>query len=145
MLIENQKCLYKANGDVFFEAGKDPGNNIIYVNWIGIQSLETAVMGGNYILSMLRDHPARGILNSNRELIGPWESAVNWLVNKWAPQAKMLGLKYYAHVLSPGIYGQRSFNLLRPHLEKQLEVSDHPDEDSATEWLENKLKVTGEV
>ncbi|PVY44200.1 hypothetical protein C8E01_101566 [Pontibacter virosus] len=95
-------------------------------------------MGSNLVLSMLRRDPCEGILNSNRELIGPWESATNWLAFKWAPQAKSLGLRYFAHVLSPGIYGQRSFKSLYPNLRKVFEVKSFDDEEGAEEWLSSQ-------
>ena len=116
-----------------------PDNNYIYINWIGIQSLETIVMGGNHILAMLREKPCEGILNSNRELIGPWEVAVNWLTYKWGPQAKELGLRYFAHVLSPGIYGQRSFQSLSPAFKEQFNLRAFDNEATAQEWLQTRV------
>lgn len=130
--------LKKASGDVFLEVRRVPDDGFIAMNWVGIQSLETIVMGGNLVLSMLRQKPCQGILNSNRELIGPWEAAVSWLASKWAPQAKSLGLRYFAHVLSPGIYGQRSFRALYPNLSRVLEVNAFDDEQGAQEWLRTK-------
>jgi hypothetical protein len=132
------KELRKANGDVFFEAKRTTDNNYIYINWIGIQSLETVVMGGNHVLAMLREKPCKGLLNSNRELIGPWEVAVNWLTHKWGPQANELGLCYFAHVLSPGIYGQRSFRSLSPNFKDLFELRTFDNEEAAEEWLLTK-------
>lgn len=132
------KELKKANGDVFLEVRQLPGDGFIALNWIGIQSLETIMMGGNLALSMLRRRPCQGILNSNRELIGPWEVATNWVVFKWAPQLKSLGLRYFAHVLSPGIYGQRSFIAVYPSLKEAFQVQQFEDEAGATAWLLRK-------
>lgn len=139
------KELKKANGDIFLEIRRQPDYGFITMNWIGIQSLETVVMGGNQLLSMLRQRPCQGVLNSNRELIGPWEAAVNWLAFKWAPQAKALGLNYFAHVLSPGIYGQRSFAALYPSLREVLDVKSFEGEEVARDWLrlKNVTKKTG--
>lgn len=129
------KELKKANGDVFFDVRRAADNSFIAMSWIGIQSLETIVMGCNQVLAMLREKPCPKLLSSNRELIGPWEVAVSWLAYKWAPQAKSLGLRYYAHVLSPGIYGQRSFQSLYPALQLQLNIEVFEDEKEAEEWL----------
>lgn len=130
--------LKKANGDVFLEARRLPDNSFILANWIGIQTLETIVMGGNQILALLRERPCAGFLNSNREVIGPWEIAVSWLAHKWVPKAKLLGLRYFAHVLSPGIYGRRSFQALYPKIAGQLEVKTFEDEKEAQAWLQTK-------
>ncbi|MCC9168943.1 hypothetical protein [Pontibacter harenae] len=138
-LFIEYKELKKANGDVFLEARRSHDNTYILVNWIGIQSLETIVMGGNHILSMLREKPCKGLLNSNRELIGPWDAGVNWLVHKWTPQAKSLGLTYFAHVLSPGIYGQWSFQALYSSLKEQLNIGPFDNEKAAEEWLRIKV------
>jgi hypothetical protein len=131
----DKKELKKANGDVCFEAIRMPQNQYIYINWIGRQSLETVVMGGNHVLSMLQEKPCRGLLNSNKELIGPWEVAVPYMTAKWAPAAQALGLRYFAHVLSPGIYGQRSFESFRQHLNGQLKVKAFEEQELAQEWL----------
>ena len=128
----------KANGDVFCEIRRSPDNAFIYVNWIGIQSLETIVMGCNQVLHLLREKPCTAMLNTNHELIGPWEFAVSWLVNKWAPQAKALGLRYFAHVLSHGIFGKRSFEKLKPELKVHLNVKSFEDIKMAEEWVRLK-------
>jgi hypothetical protein len=87
---------------------------------------------------MLRERPCAGLLNSNRELIGPWDEAVSWLARKWAPQAKALGLRRCAHVLSPGIYGRRSFEVLAPSLEGSFELGVFEEESGAKEWLQSR-------
>lgn len=131
----HRKELHKANGDVFCEIRRSPDNAFIYVNWIGIQSLETIVMGCNQVLNLLRERSCPAVLNSNHELIGPWEMAISWLVNKWAPQAKALGLKNFAHVLSHGIFGKRSFEKLKPELSHHFKVKSFDDETMAEEWI----------
>lgn len=140
-LTENiyNKELRKANGDVFCEIRRSSDNMFIYVNWVGIQSLETMVMGGNQVLTMLREKPCPAILNSNRELIGPWESAVSWLAHKWAPQAKALGILCFAHVLSHGIFGKRSFEKLKPELEPLFNMQTFEDEELAEKWIRLNL------
>jgi hypothetical protein len=132
--------LKKASGDVFLEVRRMPDNAFILANWVGIQTLETIVMGGNQILSLLREKNCPGFLNSNKELIGPWETAVNWLAYKWVPKAKLSGLQFFAHVLSPGIYGQRSFQALYPKIADKLEVASFEDEKDAEAWLQSCYK-----
>lgn len=135
----NRKELKKANGSVFCEVKRADDNAFIYVNWVGIQSLETIVMGANHVLAMLREVPCPAILNSNREVIGPWESAVSWLAYKWAPQAKALGVLYFAHVLSHGIFGKRSFEKLKPEFEPLFKVRHFEDEAVAEKWIRLRL------
>ena len=132
--------LRKANNDIFFEAERSADNSCILANWVGLQSLESIVMGGNLLLSMLREKPCSGILNSNRELVGPWSAGVNWIALKWAPQAKVLGVQYYAHVLSHGIYGQKSYQELAPLLSKTLEIRSFEEDELAQDWLRTKFE-----
>ncbi|WP_192820728.1 hypothetical protein [Rufibacter sp. LB8] len=130
-----RKELKKANGDVYFEAERSPDNSFIYVNWIGIQSLETIVLGGGLLLAMLKEKPCVAILNSNHELIGPWEEGVPYLAYKWAPAARDLGVVYFAHVLSPGIFGKRSFELFKKQVQELLHVRSFETKETASEWL----------
>ena len=136
----NLKELKKANGDVFFEARRQPNNAFIYVNWIGIQTLETVVMGCNHILAILRHQPCTSILNSNKELIGPWDHSINWLTYKWVPEIKSLGVIYFAHVMGPGIYGQNSFKKFHTNIQHQLKIATFTDEKEAESWLLNPGK-----
>ncbi|MGV3540215.1 MAG: hypothetical protein ACO1OQ_10415 [Rufibacter sp.] len=131
----DRKELRKVNGDLYFEAFRVANRPYIYVSWVGIQSLETIVMGGNLILAMLQEKPVKGLINSNKELIGPWEEGIGYLVNKWTPAAKALGLRYFAHLLSPGIFGQKSFNQFRERVQGQLQVKSFEDKDMAEDWL----------
>jgi hypothetical protein len=142
ILIEDidRKELQKANGDVFCEIRRSPDNAFIYVNWIGIQSLETIVMGSNQVLKLMREKECHAILNDNHELVGPWDIAVSWLISKWAPQAKALGLRYYAHILSHGIFGKRSYEKLMPDLKLYFKVKSFEDEELAEQWLRLRLE-----
>lgn len=135
----DKRELRKANGDVFFEAERKADNSFICANWIGVQSLESIVMGGNQLLSMLRKKPCSAILNNNHELVGPWDVGISWLAFKWAPQAKELGVEHYAHVMSYGIFGQNSFNSVAPLLKNHFEVRVFEDETDAKEWLRQKF------
>ncbi|WP_207431004.1 hypothetical protein [Sabulibacter ruber] len=140
MDVLDKKELRKANGDVFFEAYQLHHQSYIYVNWIGIQSLETMVMGSNHVLSILREKPCKGLLNSNQELIGPWDAAVQYLAYKWAPTASNLGLRWMAHILSPGIYGRKSFDLFKQHLSTSITLKSFEDRTTAEGWLIRHLE-----
>jgi hypothetical protein len=131
--------LKKINGDIFFEAERADDNSYIYVNWIGVQSLETIVMGGNLLLAMLRKQSCSAIINNNHELVGPWEVGVNFLVYKWAPEAKVLGIRYFAHILSYGIFGRNSFDMFGPLVKSYFEVEAFENEKAAKSWVKTKV------
>jgi hypothetical protein len=131
----DKKELKKANGDLFFEAERKAANSFIYVNWIGIQSIETIMMGANQILHILRQNPCSAILNSNKELIGPWDDGALFLGSKWVQEANMLGVVHFAHVLAPGIYGQRSFQKFYELAHKYLQIEIFKSDIEAEAWL----------
>lgn len=131
-------ALKKANGDVFFEATRETGNAYILVNWIGLQSLETIMMGANSLLQMLRQRSSPAILNSNKELIGPWDQGALFLGSDWAPKARVLGLKNFAHVLAPGIYGKRAFEHFVNNAGKYFRIETFETDDAAARWLQEQ-------
>jgi hypothetical protein len=131
--------LRKANGDVFFEAERQAENAFIWVNWIGVQSIETMMMGANLLLTMLRQEPCPAILNSNKELIGPWKEGALFLGSKWAPQAKKLGVVQFAQVLSHGIYGKTSFQHFHQLGQHHFRIETFETEAAAQAWLVNRL------
>ena len=135
----DRKELKKASGDVFFEAEHRANNSYIYVNWIGIQSLETMMMGGNTILSMLRTKPCSVILNNNHELIGPWNEGANYLGSSWAPKARLYGVKQFLQVLAPGIYGRRSFQEFQNRASQYFQIEAFETDKEAISWLQTHL------
>ena len=131
----NRTELRKANGDVFFEATREAANSYILVNWVGLQSLESIMMGANHLLQMLRQQPVSAILNSNKELIGPWDEGALFLGSDWAPKARVLGVKNFAHVLTPGIYGKRAFEHFVKNADKYLSIRTFESDHQGANWL----------
>ena len=131
----DKKELRKSNGDLFFEVERKGKNDYILVNWVGIQSVETIMLGANVLLNMLRQNTCAYLLNSNKELIGPWDDGALFLGNRWAIQARNLGLLYFAQVLSPGIYGQRSFTQFEAAARDHFQIKTFNSEIEAASWL----------
>lgn len=133
-----KKELKKSNGDVFFEAEFSKETNCILVHWIGIQTIETIMLGANQLLQMLREKPCPKILNSTRELIGPWNDGAAFLGHKWAIKAKLAGIKHFAHVLAPGIYGRKSFQFFFDAGTHHFEIMSFETESEAQRWLQRQ-------
>lgn len=127
--------LKKANGDVFLLAERLPDNAYIYAHWIGRQNLQTVVQGGNLYIKMLEEKPCPKLLNSHAELIGPWDIANDWIVEEWTPKIRQLGLRYFAQVMAPGVYGQMSFQQLHQRIDDEFEIKMFDTEAAAREWL----------
>ncbi|GAA4295909.1 hypothetical protein [Nibribacter koreensis] len=130
--------LKKANGDVYLEASRSHDNSFIFVNWIGIQSLESIMMGANVVLDMLRERPCPKILNSNKELIGPWNDGALFLGKKWASKAKQAGVTKFAQILGPGIYGRKSFSFFLEYAIDHLDIKSFETESEALAWLNER-------
>jgi hypothetical protein len=126
----------KQTGDIFATLERMPANAYLHAHWIGIQNLETMKKGWNTYLSILKEQPCSKLLNCHKELIGPWDIANDWLTTVWAPAATSLGLRYMAHVLAPGIYGQKSFHLLHHRISDMMEIKVFEDVAEAQVWLE---------
>lgn len=127
----------KPTGDIFATLERMPDNAYLYAQWIGIQNLDTMQKGWKAYLSILEDQPCSKLLNSHKELIGPWDVANDWIATVWAPAAVSLGLRHMAHVLAPGIYGQTSFHLLHHRISDMLEIKVFENVAAAQEWLES--------
>jgi hypothetical protein len=127
--------LKKANGDVFLVVERMPDNAYILAHWIGLQTLETVMQGGNYYTDMIKKQPCTKLLNSHEELIGPWNIANDWIVKEWTPKVQSLGLRYMAQVLAPGVYGQLSFHQLHQRISDKWEIKMFDKEAAAREWL----------
>ena len=125
----------KPNGDVYAILERAQGNTYLFARWTGIQTMETIQEGGKVYLDVIRQYPTAKLLNSHKELIGPWEFANEWISQIWTPKAIELGMRYMAQVLAPGIYGQMSFHQLHQRIGNLLEVKMFDSEERAEEWL----------
>jgi len=120
---------------VFLTIEFDAANQWIYNNWVGVLPTEKVIQGCQATLDFLRDKPCPHMLNDNREVIGSWNSANDWIAQNWMPQALAMGLKRFAHVVSPGIFGQASAAEMITRVGKQFEMRLFQDIELAKSWL----------
>lgn len=125
----------KPNGDVYATLECAPDNAYLIARWTGIQTMNTIKEGGEVYLEVMHGNPCPKLLNSHRELIGPWDFANEWISQTWTPKAIELGMRYMAQVLAPGIYGQMSFHQLHQRIGDMLEVKLFDNEEKARSWL----------
>lgn len=120
---------------VYLTIEPDDANRWIYTNWIGVLPTELVIRGSSTILEVLQTSPCPRMLNDNRALIGSWSSANEWIAQQWIPQAVTLGLKRFAHIVSPGIFGQASAAEFVTRVGKQFEMRLFQDIELAKIWL----------
>lgn len=107
----------------------------VYNNWIGAQTYVGIIAGADACLLPLREHRCPHLLNDNRQVIGPWDHAVNWIVNNWAPRAAAQGLTHFANVVSPEALAALSAEALQVGLSERLHMRMFSDIAQAKVWL----------
>ena len=133
--MDEQVTLEKVYGDVFFTARRMAGNSFIYAQWYGVQSVETVKEGGNKLLDMMKEQPCPKLLNSNKEVIGSWDMALEWAETVWAPQMRAAGLKYLAQVVPSSIYATLTIQNLIQQIDDQFEIRTFEEDTDAVAWL----------
>lgn len=83
---------------------------------------DKVIQGYQATLNFLRENHCAHRLNDNRNIIGSWNSANDWIAANWMPQVLALGLKRFVHIVSPGIFGQASAEEMVTRVGNQLEI-----------------------
>ena len=107
---------------VFLTIEFDAANQWIYNNWTGVLPTEKVIQGCQATIDFLRENRCAHMLNDNRAAIGSWNSANDWIAQNWMPQVMLLGLKRFAHIVSPGIFGQTSAKEMVTRVGRQFEM-----------------------
>lgn len=122
-------------GKVYLTIGYDPDNHWVYNNWIGYQTFVGIVAGADACLLTLHENHCAYLLNDNRQVIGPWDHAVEWIVGNWAPRAITQGLTHFANVVSPEALAASSARAMSLGLHGQLQMQLFADFEEAQAWL----------
>ena len=130
-----KKELTNSFDKVFLTIEFDVVNKWIYNNWFGVLPTEKVIQGGQATIDFLKGTPCPHMLNDNRNVVGSWSMANDWIAQNWVPQVLALGLKRFAHVVSPGIFGQASAAEMINRVGTQLEVRLFQDIELAKAWL----------
>ena len=120
---------------VFLTIEFDAANQWIYNNWTGVLPTDKVIQGCQATIEFLRENRCAHMLNDNREVIGSWNSANDWIAANWMPQVLKLGLKRFALIVSPGIFGQASAEEMVTRVGSQLEIRLFKDVELAKQWL----------
>ena len=102
---------------------------------MGVLPTEKVIQSCQATIEFLRENRCAHMLNDNREIIGSWNSANEWIATNWMPQVLALGLKRFAHIVSPGIFGQASAEEMVTRVGGQLEIRLFKDVELAKQWL----------
>jgi len=122
-------------GKVYLTIEFDEENQWVYNNWIGYQTYVGIIAGADACLHPLRQHACPYLLNDNRQVLGPWDHAIEWLVTNWAPRAISQGLTHFAHVISSEALAALSAEAMHLGVGRQLHMHMFDDIAAARDWL----------
>lgn len=122
-------------GKVYLTIGYDAANHWVYNNWVGYQTYAGIVAGADACLHPLRENNCAYLLNDNRQVIGPWNHAVEWIVTDWATRAIKQGLSHFANVVSVGSLAARSAEAMHIGLGGRLQMRMFDNVEEAQDWL----------
>jgi hypothetical protein len=122
-------------GKVYLRIAYDPANHWVYNDWIGYQTYVGIVAGADACLEPLAENACAYLLNDNRQVVGPWDHAVEWIVTNWAPRAIAGGLTHFANVVSPESLAATSAQSMALGLDGQLQMHMFDNMANAQQWL----------
>jgi hypothetical protein len=122
-------------GKVYLTIQYDAANKWVYNNWTGYQTYIGIVAGADACLAPLQENRCAYLLNDNRQVLGPWDHAVEWVVTNWAPRAIAQGLTHFANVVSPESLAAGSARAMALGLEGQLQMHTFTTIEDAQAWL----------
>lgn len=128
-------------GKVYLTIAYDSTNRWVYNNWIGYQTYTGIITGADACLPTLQEHTCPYLLNDNRQVLGPWDHAVEWIVTNWAPRAIAGGLTHFAHVVSPESLAAQSAKSMLLGFEGQLTMHMFDNIEEAQAWLRTAQQV----
>lgn len=116
----------------------DDTNNWVYVDWRNIPSDRSVKKGCEEMLVLLSHKQCARVLNDNRNVIGPWNTAAQWVAEDWFPRMLSAGLKKFAWIQSPNALSK--FAARQSTAKNQATNAIHlfDDEESAINWLNKK-------
>lgn len=133
----NNQIIRNANGEVFYEAKIDTSNGWIYLNWIGDIELDDIKKGVNAYLDLLSITGINRLLNDNTQYKGNFIEINGWIAEQLIPRGLDLGLRYFAHVLSPQFISRFSAVDLGLRV-KPIEFKAFKTLGEAEKWLRSK-------
>jgi hypothetical protein len=86
---------------VYLTIDTDTENKWIAVTWQGYLTASNIQDGARAYTAALAQAGFSRVLNDTREVRGPWDHSLEWVVNDWAPAAARAGLRHFAMITSP--------------------------------------------
>ncbi|QCK16343.1 hypothetical protein [Mangrovivirga cuniculi] len=127
---KNHKVLLKRK-NIIVEHNKEL--NYVYLRWVGYQKEADIKESGEEILKIFKTMDCKDILNDNREVKGPWNTAADWTVNDWFPRMIDAGMQKFAWVFPDNIFAELSATKAMPDNELVKKFNSYNE---AEAWLQ---------
>ncbi|MFD1257022.1 PAS domain S-box protein [Mucilaginibacter terrae] len=112
-----------------------PEDNYIEVNWKGFHNLYSIKDNCYKILHFMKETCCAAILNSNLDVLGSWDDAMDWVAKEWFPLMDDAGLQYFAWIYSPSTFSKFSTSHTVALIETRICLKEFDDKDEALRWL----------
>ena len=133
--------LKNVSGKVFYTVEFNRNSNLIFADWIGYLSVEDVQQGAETYLEVLRETRCPHLINDNRKVLGTWDKANDWIADYWTPRALNLGIKNFAHIVSPSIFAEISAKNMEVRVENAgFTMRTFKDFASASLWIKAQIE-----
>jgi PAS domain S-box-containing protein len=108
------------------------------INWNGYQDLITVQHGCLKILEMLDRHKVSSVINDNRDVLGTWSDASDWVGQVWFPMMEKAGLHKFAWIYSLAAFSQLSAKKAADLNHGKVQIKFFSDLDEAKSWIQTQ-------
>lgn len=131
--------LKSPTGKVYLTLDYDSANNWIFNDWFGYVTVDNVMQGGLAFLEQMQKYGCRAGLNSNLNLVGPWDKSLPWIEEVWIPQAVRYGLRHYALVVREESFSQESAEGMQALVNGRFDINVLCSIEAAEQWLRKCL------
>jgi hypothetical protein len=126
-------------GKVYYSVEHDQANGWNYCTWTGYVTVEEVKQACLQGLALISSNRCPDLLNDNSQISGPWSGANEWIATEWMPKALGMGLKRFAHVVSPNVFAALSASQLVSRVEgMNFEMRIFQTRTEAQKWLRDR-------
>ena len=122
---------------VYLELTPVPHEGFLYCKWRGNSLSEGQIKEGALRgIELVKQYQLTKTLNDNRQVIGVWDEAMNWIENVHFPKMEEVGLKKFAHVVSSDVFANLSAAIFSAKARRILDVKLCQSYEEAIKWLQ---------
>ena len=140
-MIQMKQEISNTFGKMFLTLEYDDFHHWLVSAWMGYLTVENVIEGGNACIDALKANNCHYLLNDNRQVVGPWNHAVEWIVHDWTPRAFASGLTHIAHVVADtDSLAAISAAMMQPKVNSSFKMRIFCNQEEAVNWLREAQK-----